>query len=482
LLLLPYEVEAKIMKIRRTLVQMWLLCAAMLQATTGGAQPVTQIAGGAYHSLFLKSDGSLWAMGWNQFGDLGDGTFTRGTNRPEQIVASNVTAIAAGWDHSLFLKSNGSLWAMGNNQGGQLGDGSYSTNVPYGINQPEQIVASNVTAIAAGTDYSLFLKSDGSLWAMGDNQNGQLGDGTYTRVSPYGTNQPEQIVASNVTAIATGASHSLFLKSDGSLWAMGQNYYGQLGDGTSGNPSLGIFISTNRPEQIVVSNVTAIAAGDGHSLFLKSDGSLWAMGWNQFGELGNCTYNQTNLPEQILASNVTAIAAGSHHSLFLKSNGSLWAMGDGEEGQLGDGSYSTNGFYGNGTNQPEQIVACGVTAIAAGEGYSLFLKSDGSLWAMGFNGDGELGDGTYIWTNRPEQIVVNASYNKIFCRLLCGTNMQLSFVGVANENYALDRSTSLSPPNWIPQATNPAGSVGALVFTNPPDATPNNFWRIRSVP
>src|SRR5208282_3736128 len=105
---------------------------------------------GAYHSLFLKSDGSLWAMGNNEYGQLGDGTTNEdnhnfSTNQPEEIVASGVTAIAAGWDHSLFLKSDGSLWAMGRDDYGQLGDGTYNTNVrtfPYlGTNQPEQIVA-----------------------------------------------------------------------------------------------------------------------------------------------------------------------------------------------------------------------------------------------------------------------------------------------------------------------------------------------------
>src|SRR5208282_2659830 len=168
----------------------------------------------------------------------------------------------------------------------------------------------------------------------------------------------------------------------------------------------------------------------------------------------------------------------------------LWAMGNNGDGELGDGTYNAN------TNRPELIVASGVTAIAAGEQHSLFLKNDGSLWGMGEADNGQLGDVTYpyvtnyvvgypfpilsLWVDRPEQIL--AAYNQISGQLSGGTNMQLNFVGVANANYALDRSSSLSPPNWIPQATNPAGSFGALVFTNPPDATTNNFWRIRSVP
>ena len=379
-----------------------LLCGAMLQTVSSGAQNVNMIAGGAAHSLFLKNDGSLWAMGYNYDGQLGDGTYSifppyYGTNQPQQIVASDVTSIAAGYGHSLFLMSDGSLRAMGWNYFGELGDGSYGLGPYYysGTNLPEQIVASNVTAIAAGDFHSLFLKSDGSLWAMGENEIGELGNGTF--VNAY---IPEQIVASNVTAIAAGGSDSFFLKSDGSLWAMGWNGYGQLGDGTHYNSST--------PGQIVASNVTAIAAGYGHSLFLKSDGSLWAMGLNTYGQLGdgntdNCNCFTNDLPEQIVASNVTAIAAGYYHSLFLKSDGSLWAMGDNEDGQLGDGTSGWDNYV----NIPEQIVANNVTAIAAGGNHSLFLTSDGSLWAMGDNSNGQLGDGTFNSTNLPEEIVNN---------------------------------------------------------------------------
>ena len=128
---------------------------------------------------------------------------------------------------------------------------------------------------------------------MGENNSGQLGDGTYND-----TNQPEMIVASNVVAIAAGGGHSLFLKKDGSLWAMGSDTFGQLGDGSTENGAY----QTNRPEMILSGGVTAIAAGEAHSLFLKSDGSLWAMGDDQYGQLGDGLYRTgTNQPEQIVA-------------------------------------------------------------------------------------------------------------------------------------------------------------------------------------
>jgi alpha-tubulin suppressor-like RCC1 family protein len=450
------------MNAKRNLIQICLLCAVLFQAAASGGQTVTKIAAGTSHSLFLKSDSSFWAMGDNTYGQLGDGTYNP-TNRPEQILATNITAIAAGYEHSLFLKSDTSLWAVGdNNYYGQLGDGTYTTT-----NRPQQIVATNVTAIAGGFGHSLFLQSDGSLWAMGWNNDGQLGDGTYNT-----TNRPEQIVSSNVTAIACGYTHSLFLKKDGSLWGMGYNYYGQLGEGTYQN-------WTNQPELIVSNNVTAIAAGGFHSLFIKSDTSLWAMGWNEYGELGDGTsdngYYETNRPEQIVATNVTAIAAGAYHSLFIKSDGSLWAMGYNPDGELGDGTIN-NKF------SPEPIVSNNVTAIAAGSyGYhSLFLKTDGSLWGMGNNNDGQLGDGTTTSTNRPELIV--AGPIQLSIQLLSGGNVRLSCVGLVGTDYALDRSFSLSPANWVPQVTNPAGAGGVLVLTNTPNPATNNFWRVRSVP
>jgi alpha-tubulin suppressor-like RCC1 family protein len=161
-------------------VQICLLGAVLLQAVTSEAQPVTKIAAGHCRSLLLKSDGTLWTVGYigpEQLSpDDGANNKTNQPPQPPQLVASNVTAMAAGGYHTLFLKSDGSLWAMGANQFGQLGDGTYGTFDQ--TNGPEQIVASNIKAIAAGNDWSLFLKSNGSLWGMGWNSYGQLGDGT----------------------------------------------------------------------------------------------------------------------------------------------------------------------------------------------------------------------------------------------------------------------------------------------------------------
>jgi alpha-tubulin suppressor-like RCC1 family protein len=325
---------------------------------------VVAIAGGGYHTLFIKSDGSLWTMGDGQSGQLGNSN-TIVTYAPGEIESSNVVAISAGEFFSLFLKSDGSMWGMGDNSYGQLG-----ANAPANMAvSPVEIMASNVTAIAAGGYHSLFIKTDGSLWSMGDNSYGQLGNGTNSS-SPNSI--PYMVEGSNVITIAGGENHTLFIKSDGSLWGVGYDGLGQLGNSNYGG-SVGFVTS---PVQIEPSNVVAIAGGGTHSLFLKSNGSLWAMGYNYSGQLGDGTTDDgvyaTNVPEQIISSNVTAISAGLQHSLYLLSGGSLWAMGNNFVGELGNGSFDTVGPH-YGIFSPLMMEPSNVVTIAAGWSESLFL-------------------------------------------------------------------------------------------------------------
>jgi hypothetical protein len=214
------------------------------------AQTVTQIAAGSVFSLFVKSDGSLWGMGDNEYGELGLGPVLLATNVPQEIVTSGVGMVAVGYFHSLFTQGN-ALWAMGDNEFGQLGDGT--TNNHY---VPEQIISSpqyRVTGIAAGGFHSLFTTfTPGSgrfslptyaLWAVGQNDEGELGDGTNNQYDAW-----FPIGVSNVVAIAAGEEHSLFIKSDGSLWGMGDNYAGQLGPEPYPGP---YYLQYNVPVEIV---------------------------------------------------------------------------------------------------------------------------------------------------------------------------------------------------------------------------------------
>ena len=404
-----------------------------MTASQSAAQTVTHIAAGDNHTLFTKSDGSLWGMGDNGYGQLGIGSFPAQTNVPQQIVASGVGVIAAGAIHSLFT-SGGTLWSMGDNETGALGDGT--TNNHY---FPEQVFKPGsrfalVGPVAAGSLYSFFgtystLIAQSGFWAMGANWTGQLGDGT---ISEH--DSPEEIRSSSsvytALAVAAGEYHNLYIGLGGGLWATGDEYSGALGDGhTSGY--------TNTWELIVPSGVTAVAAGTRHSLFVESDGSLWAMGDNEYGQLGDGTTTTRSTPELILSSGVVAVAAGHGHSLFLKSDGSLWAMGENGFGQLGDGSFNLSGV-------PVRIVASNVVAVAARAWFSLFIKSDGSLWGMGDNNFGQLGDGTY--TARPTPIeIVPPPRPSITSIILAGASAVVSWP-TNQGGFTLQSASSLTPP------------------------------------
>ncbi len=339
---------------------------------SGSSAFAQKVAAGAFHSVFLKPDGTMWASGFNSDGQLGDGSLV--DRRIPLQVASGVNAVAAGWAHTLFVKADGALWAMGDNASGQLGDGSLTDR-----RTPVQ-VASGVSSVSAGGLHSLFVKTDGTLWAMGNNEEGQLGDGTLTS-----RRIPVQ-VASRVRAASAGAAHSLFVKTDGTLWAMGDNELAQLGDGT---------LSDRLSPVQVASGVSAVSAGLGHSLFVKTDGTLWAMGLNGNGQLGDGSQTARLSPVQV-ASGVSAVSAGGGHSLFVKTDGTLWAMGFNLFGQLGDVSLTDR-------STPVQV-ASGVNAVSGGGRHSLFLRTTGAFLGMGGNAIGQLGDGTTIDRSSPAQI------------------------------------------------------------------------------
>jgi len=335
------------------------------------------IAGGQTHSLALKNDGTVWAWGANGYGQLGDGTNTN-NKLPVQVSSlTNIIAVAAGIDHSLALKSDGTVWAWGYNYFGQLGNGTYTNS-----NTPVQVSSlTNIIAVAAGYQHSLALKSDGTVWTWGNNSSGQLGNGTNISKS----NTPVQVSSlTGITAIAGGGSHSLALKSDGTVWAWGANNSGQLGNGNNTNSNTPVQVSS-------LTGITAIAGGGSHTLALKNDGTVWTWGNNNSGQLGNGNNTNSNTPVQVSSlTGIIAIAAGSSHSLALKNDGTVWAWGYNYFGQLGNGN-NTN------RNTPVQVSSLtGIIAVAAGVDHSLALKNDGTVWAWGINNNGELGNGSNI--------------------------------------------------------------------------------------
>lgn len=274
-----------------------------------GLAGVTALAAGGSHSLALKSDGTVSAWGENKEGELGNGTLTDSPTPVEVSGLTGVTAIAAGGGHNLALKNDGTVWAWGYNSFGQL---AIDTTTQYSSTPIQVSGLSGVTAIAAGWEFSLALKSDGTLWGWGSNDYGQLAIGTTTQ---YRSTPIQLSGLSAVTAIAAGFWHSLAITSDGTLWAWGYNWSGQLGNGTQTDSSVPLQISG-------FTGVVAIAAGQEHSLAIKSDGTLWAWGYSELAD------PQSLVPVQVSGlSGVMAIAAGGYHSVAIGSDNTLWFWG-----------------------------------------------------------------------------------------------------------------------------------------------------------
>jgi uncharacterized repeat protein (TIGR01451 family) len=348
------------------------------------------------HTLALKSDGTVWGWGMNSAGQLGDGFDYASVNVPVQVVGlGDVSAVDAGSDHSLALKRDGSVWAWGNNSYGQIG--AYSQ---FSINRtrPARVIGLSGTfnAIAAGGTHSLALRSDGTVWAWGNNYSGQLGNGSTSTSPVY---DPVQVAGlTNVAGIAAGSAFSLAVKSDGTVWAWGANLSGVIGK------PLDTF-SVATPVQVAgINNVSAVSAGERHALALKRDGTVWSWGDNVDGNLGNGNSGSGPTPAQVGGlANVKEINAGSAHSIVLKTDGTVWTWGRNSGGALGDGTM-------NNRNVPLQVGGLnGITTVAAGHDHSGAVLPDSTIRMWGGNMRGQIGDRTYI--SRPTPTDVSGPYD-----------------------------------------------------------------------
>jgi alpha-tubulin suppressor-like RCC1 family protein len=404
-------------------------------AQVGGLPKIVAVAAGSYHALAIASDGSLWVWGYNNDGELGDGTYNNSLVPEKNTGISGVIAVDGGQTHSLAVKSDGTVWAWGNNGNSQLGDGTttlrltpvqtlnivnatsvaaggfysmartadgkvwawgnnYAGNLGTGsetndVATPVMAQVSGATKIAAGSDFSLAIVNGGALAAWGDNSSGQIGDNTMMeRDAPVSVSAP----AGTFIAIAAGDQHSVALRSDGTVWAWGGDSTGQLGYGTTDNHS------TAQTVIGITGTVVAVAAGGLSSSALTSDGKLWVWGYNSSGQLGNGFTAPLSTPLYTY-NNVAGMDSNLYHSLALGADGLVFGTGSNVNGQLGDGSF-VDSFV------PLQAAGLtNATAVAAGLEHSLALKSDGTVWAWGDNSFGQLGNnGATSGAGTPQQV------------------------------------------------------------------------------
>jgi alpha-tubulin suppressor-like RCC1 family protein len=348
------------------------------QATDVGAGfgHVIQMSGGERFGLALRDDGTVWAWGDNEHGQLG-GNFPHDSYRPVRVTGlADIVAISAGWKFSLALRSDGTVWAWGSNVLGQLGDGT-TVRRPTPV---RTVGLHDVVAVSAGYWHSLALLADGTVWSWGWNAWGQLGDGTRTSARLL----PTQVKSLyNVEQIDGGDRHSTAVDTFGLVWAWGANNKGQLGDGSDRK-------RRRRPARVYVVRTTSVSAGKQFTVAVAADGSVWSWGLNDDGQLGDGTRTSRPTPVRVTGiDNVAAVATGREFSLAMQTDGALWSWGSGSDGQLGLGAGHPS--------EPSPVLVTGldhVAALGAGGTTSYAARANRSAWSWGDNQRGQLGNGS----------------------------------------------------------------------------------------
>ncbi len=433
---------------------------------TGYAQTID---GGSQHSIMICTDSTIWAVGYNGIGLLGDSTTINSLTIVPTLGLTSVVSVSSGYIHNLALEDNGIVWAWGANSFGQLGNGQTSLSII-----PIQTGINNIIAISAGSEHSLALKNNGTVWAWGKNSNGQLGDGT--GILPFSSN-PIQVVGlaglgflSGIVDIDNGNKHSLALKNDSTIWAWGANGTGQLGDNTTA--------SKNTPIKVkgignigYLNDIIKISGGVGHSLALKSDSTVLAWGLNTWGQLGNGGTNTEETPILIAGlANIINIDAGENYSLALRSDGTVWAWGNNGIGQLGNGTTVTS-------KTPIQVLGLtNIIEIGTGYDFNLALKDDNTIWVWGKNDDGQLGDGTTINRLIPVQMASASAFMVSATNICLGESIVFTntTIGATSFNWQIDGITFSMGIDTL-KTFNVAGTYTVSLIAYSEDCVGNNI-------
>ena len=358
-------------------------------ASVAASSTTPQFSMGDQHSCGLKSDGTGWCWGLNDYGQLGNGTIVSSVSPVQVTSLASVANLVTGNYIGCAVLTDRTAWCWG---AAYSGDGSSTSNPT-----PVQVSGlTNVQEIIPSSGNVCAVKTDGTLWCWGINTDGNVGDGT-------GMDQatPVQIPSlTNALDVDVNTYHSCAVKSDGTVWCWGLNDFGQIGDNTTTNRLI--------PTQAIgITGVSKVAVARNHTCALKSDGTVWCWGANDracfagqcTGQLGDGTTTTRGIPGPVPGlTNVTQIAAADDSTCVIKSDSTVWCWGYNFYGQLGDNT-TTNRLT------PTQVSGgFTATSIYAAQVQACAGKSDGSIWCWGANADGNLGDGTTIDRHVPTKM------------------------------------------------------------------------------
>jgi alpha-tubulin suppressor-like RCC1 family protein len=382
------------------------------------------LSGAGNYFTAIRSDGTLWTWGENTYGQLGNNT-TNSRSSPTQIGTSSWTNVRAGNSHVVAIRADGTNWTWGFNTSGQVGDGT-------SINRSSPVqISTSFTDIAAGDTHTLAITSDGTLYAWGNNSSLQLGIyDAFSRSSP--TQVPTSVKFKSLSA---GTSHSLAIATDDTLYGWGSNLYGQVGKSTAtftvsgtattmnapgfitsqgklyawginNNGQLGDNTTINKLSPVQIGALTTWSkiiptfSNNNTFGFFKTDNTLWVSGNNSNGQLGQTDTITRSSPVQLSAGagrSWTSFVFGTSFGIGIKDDGSLWTVGDNVAGQLGDGTLVNR-------SSPVQIGTSSWSQVSAGNGVAGALMADGTLWTWGSGNLGGLAGGTTVYRSSPAQI------------------------------------------------------------------------------
>jgi alpha-tubulin suppressor-like RCC1 family protein len=338
---------------------------------------------------------TIWSWGNNCRGQLGDNT-TVNKSSPVSVVGgfTDWCQISAGSYFSLGLRQNGTIWAWGCNAGGRLGD-----NTTVSKSSPVSVVGgfTDWCQIDAGNQQSLAIRQNGTAWAWGYNVRAGLGDNTETNRS-----SPVSVVGGfcDWSQVSAGNYFSLGVRTNGTAWAWGFNLQGNLGDNTS------CLTAPNRSSPVSVvggfCDWCQVSAGNGHSLGVRTTGSAWSWGAGNYGRLGNDSTSNRSSPVSVVGgfTDWCQVSAAGNFSLAVRQNGTAWAWGQNNAGQLGDNTAVAK-------SSPVSVVG-GFTdwcQISNGSNHSLAVRQNGTAWAWGGGSYGNLGDNTTANKSSPVSVV-----------------------------------------------------------------------------
>jgi alpha-tubulin suppressor-like RCC1 family protein len=390
------------MKIIRLVMSFFLISLIMVVPTVASSPKIVAISAGPMHCLALGEDRSVWAWGSNWRGELTGIRDDMPHEVPRLLPITNVKMISAGGFDSVLLKDDGTVWWWGKLPNDMAGVNSDTFNLI-------QVPITNITAVYAGPAWAFAVKDDGTVWGWGSTSRGDLGIGEYSKQigSDMVRMLPVQSKITNVTHIEGDGCFAV--KDDGTLWAWGSNTYysGSSGyDGVIGK--LGNFTDNIIPIPVKVetfSDVKSVSSGLLHTLVLKNDGTVWAWGSNYNGQLGDGgkialldrTMGLPQIQNGIAKSkieNIAAVSAGSGLSIALKDDGTVWTWG-----------INPDSTYGSSTPSKVDGISDAI-AISAGDNFYMALKSDGSVWVWGNNKYGQAGNiiGSQSYLRSPVKI------------------------------------------------------------------------------